>query len=632
MAVPRIAIVGRPNVGKSSIFNWLAGRRLAIVEDFAGVTRDRLNTMLEHNDRHFELIDTGGIGIEDVDNLTDQVEGQILAAIEEADVLLFVVDSRSGLVPLDSEVADRLRRVNKPILLLANKTDSPSLDSNADEFHQLGYKNLMRISVLQNRNKTDLLDWIVGHLPDFDADPGEIEPPTMKVAIVGRRNVGKSTFVNTLVKEDRCIVSEVPGTTRDSVDVMFELDGYKFMAIDTPGLRRNKSIRTDIDWYGLHRAQRSVRRADVVLLFFDCTEPMSKVDKQLAHYIHDEFKPCIFVVNKWDKLAGFIPTERWVEYIREHFPTMAYCPIAFVTGQTGKNVKTLLNHAQMLFKQAKERISTSMLNKLVKAALERHEPPLYQLKRPKIYYATQVASEPPTIILVCNQPQGFSNQYRRYLLNFLRDHLPFGEIPIKLYLQPRKRDDERDEIQGEGAAVAPRGKPGEQWEGAFDEDEDLASLGQTGFEDVDLEQSDDDEYEEDEYEEDEYEEDDDEEGDDEEDKDGEVEDEEDLDEQDLDEEEQELDEEELASDDQDSDELDGDDQEEEYDEDEEDYEEEYLDAGPFDLKSIDSDEGLSDAQDAEDPQGGAQESGGVDKPLAEDSVEKKGKGRGKGKK
>jgi GTP-binding protein len=158
MAVPRIAIVGRPNVGKSSIFNWLAGRRLAIVEDFAGVTRDRLNTMLEHNDRHFELIDTGGIGIEDVDNLTEQVEGQILAAIEEADVLLFVVDSRSGLVPLDSEVADRLRKVNKPILLVANKTDSPSLDSNADEFHQLGYKHLMRVSVLQNRNKTDLLD------------------------------------------------------------------------------------------------------------------------------------------------------------------------------------------------------------------------------------------------------------------------------------------------------------------------------------------------------------------------------------------------------------------------------------------------------------------------------------------
>jgi GTP-binding protein len=263
---------------------------------------------------------------------------------------------------------------------------------------------------------------------------------------------------------------------------MFELDGHKFMAIDTPGLRRNKSIKTDIDWYGTHRAQRSIRRADVVLLFFDCIETMSKVDKQLAHYIHDEFKPCIFVVNKWDKLAGQIPTERWVEYLREHFPTMAYCPIAFVTGQTGKNVKTLLNHAQMLFKQAKERISTSMLNKLVKAALERHEPPLYQLKRPKIYYATQVASEPPTIVLVCNQPQGFSNQYRRYLLNFLRDHLPFGEIPIKLYLQPRKRDDQRDEIQTDLPGA--NAKPGEQWEGAFDKDLGSDAYGQTGFEDV----------------------------------------------------------------------------------------------------------------------------------------------------
>jgi GTP-binding protein len=328
------------------------------------------------------------------------------------------------------------------------------------------------------------------------------------------------------------------------------------MAIDTPGLRRNKSIKTDIDWYGLHRAQRSVRRADVVLLFFDCTEPMSKVDKQLAHYIHDEFKPCVFVVNKWDKLAGFIPTERWVEYIREHFPTMAYCPIAFVTGQTGKNVKTLLNHAQMLFKQAKERISTSMLNKLVKAALERHEPPLYQLKRPKIYYATQVASEPPTIILVCNQPQGFSNQYRRYLLNFLRDHLPFGEIPIKLYLQPRKRDDERDEIQGENA-MASRGKPGEQWEGAFDDRVDPASLGKTGFEDVDLDEEFEDDYE-----------DDDEDGQDYEDDDAE-----------------ELEEGE-ADDEEESGDFDEGDSEEDDADDGEFYEEEYLDEGAFDPQDI----------------------------------------------
>ncbi|MCU0707549.1 MAG: ribosome biogenesis GTPase Der [Pirellula sp.] len=457
MPVPRVAIVGRPNVGKSSLFNWLAGRRLAIVEDTAGVTRDRLTTLIEHQGQHFELIDTGGIGIEDVDNLTAQIEMQIEAAIDEADVILFVVDSRSGMVPLDEEVATRLRKINKPILLVANKTDSPTMDTNADEFLQLGRGWLVRVSVLQNRNKDELLELIQQRLPDLSTQPEEIEPPTMKVAIVGRRNTGKSTFVNTLAKAERMIVSEVPGTTRDSVDVMFELDGHKFMAIDTPGLRRNKSIRTDIDWYGAHRAQRSIRRADVVLLFFDCRVPMSKVDKQLAHYISDQFKPCIFVVNKWDQLAGQMPTERWVRYVRENFPTMAYCPIAFVTGQTGKNVKALLNHAQMLFKQAQERVGTSMLNKLVKAALERHEPPLHQLKRPKIYYATQVSTQPPTIVLVCNNPQGFSGPYRRYLLGFLRDHLPFGEIPIKLYLQPRKRDDERDEIQyqSQPASVQP---------------------------------------------------------------------------------------------------------------------------------------------------------------------------------
>jgi GTP-binding protein len=487
MPVPRVAIVGRPNVGKSSIFNWLAGRRLAIVEDVAGVTRDRLTTLLEHDHVHFELIDTGGIGIEDVDNLTEEVEAQIQVAIEVADVLLFVVDSRTGLVPLDSEVADRLRKVNKPIVLVANKTDSPTQDTNADEFHQLGIGHLMRVSVLQNRNKEELFDCILERLPDLHATQEEIDAPVMKVAIVGRRNVGKSTFVNTLVKEDRMIVSEVAGTTRDSVDVMFELDGHKFMAIDTPGLRRSKSIRTDIDWYGAHRAQRSIRRADVVLMFFDCMEPMSKVDKQLAHYIADEFKPCIFVVNKWDLLAGQIPTERWVTYLREHFPTMAYAPIAFVTGQTGKNVKTLLNHAQMLFKQAKERVSTSFLNKLVKAALERHEPPLYQLKRPKIYYATQVSTEPPTIVLVCNNAQGFTAPYRRYLLTFLRDHLPFGEIPIKLYLQPRKRDDERDEIQNDRPSKSAKAADGGPWEGPFDEEEGAEYYDENEWGDVELE-------------------------------------------------------------------------------------------------------------------------------------------------
>lgn len=450
MPIPRVAIVGRPNVGKSSIFNWLAGKRLAIVDNVAGVTRDRLMTLIEYGGRHFELIDTGGMGIQDVDNLTKEVEAQIDAGIDEADVLLFVVDTRAGRLPLDEGVADRLRKVDKPILLVANKTDHPDMDIQAEEFQGLGRGWLIPVSAEQNRGKYDLLDLIEQRLPADTATDAEKAPAVMKIVSVGRRNVGKSTFVNTLAKADRMIVSEVPGTTRDSVDVHFELDGQKFIAIDTPGLRRNKSIKSDIDFYGMHRAQRSIRRADVVLLFFDCSTRLSRVDKQLAQYVVEQYKPCILVVNKWDKMAGQMPTERWVTYLREHFPTMAYCPIAFITGQTGKNVKTLLNHGQMLFKQANERISTGQLNRLVKMALELHPPPLNQLKRPKIYYATQVGTTPPTIVLVCNNTSGFPAPYQRYLLGFLRDHLPFGEVPIKLYLQSRSRDDRRDEIGSGG--------------------------------------------------------------------------------------------------------------------------------------------------------------------------------------
>ena len=268
----------------------------------------------------------------------------------------------------------------------------------------------------------------------------------MKLAIVGRRNVGKSTFVNTLAKAERMIVSEVPGTTRDSVDVQFELDGKPFVAIDTPGLRRSKTIRTDVDFYSTHRAKRSIRHADVTLMFFDSTERIGKVDKQLSNYILDQYKPCIFVVNKWDLTRDQMPTGKWVNYLRDTFPTMWYIPIAFITGQTGKNAKLLLNHAQMLFKLSRQHISTSKLNQLVRQAIQRNPPPLWHNRRPKIYYAAQVGVQPPTIVLVCNSPQAFSLQYRRYLLGVFRDQLDFGEMPIKLYLNSRSRDDKRNEV------------------------------------------------------------------------------------------------------------------------------------------------------------------------------------------
>lgn len=454
MAVPQVVIVGRPNVGKSSLLNWLAGKRISIVDDKAGSTRDRVTHLLEERGRFFELVDTGGMGIEDVDNLTRQIEGQIDAALESADVILFVVDTRTGILPLDTEVAKRLRYFDKPIICVANKADDEKFDPQADEFYKLGRGKLVRVSTLQNRNQDELLMMIHSRLPPAEANETVAQvDETLKIAIVGRRNTGKSTFVNTLAKAERMIVSEVPGTTRDSVDVRFELDGKTFIAIDTPGLKRNKSIRTDIDFYSLHRAQRSVRRADVVLLFFDCKERMSKVDKQLCKYIADEYKPCIFVVNKWDLLVGQLPTEKWVDYLRDNFPTMWHVPIAFITGETGKNVKALLNHAQMLFKQSRDRVSTSELNKLVRAAIAKHPPAMHGSMRPKIYYATQVSTQPPTIVLICNDPKAFQQSWRRYLLSIFRDHLRFGEVPIKLYLQRRRQDDPRNEVESEDEEV-----------------------------------------------------------------------------------------------------------------------------------------------------------------------------------
>ncbi|NND98336.1 MAG: ribosome biogenesis GTPase Der [Pirellulaceae bacterium] len=440
MPVPQVAIVGRPNVGKSSLFNWLARRRLAIVDDFEGVTRDRMTTLIEADDRFFELIDTGGMGIEDPDDLTADVRRQIEFAINSADVILLVVDIQDGLMPLDETVVERLRGVERPVILVANKADQKHQDIHAEEFQRLGRGRLVTISTTQNRNRDELMQLIVDRLPEPQSEV--VEEAEMKLAIVGRRNVGKSTFVNTLSEADRMIVSEVPGTTRDSVDVRFEMDGQTFMAIDTPGLRKRKSQKTDLEYYGMHRAQRSIRRADVVLMFFDAAEKTSKVDKQLMGYVIENFKPVIFVVNKWDLLHGTIPTDRWVKYLRSQFPTLAYAPIAFITGESGKNVKALLNHATMLFKQARDRVSTGVLNRLVRAAVDAHPPPMYQNRRPKIFYATQVACEPPTIVLMCSEPKAFANDYQRYLLGVLRDHLSFGEVPIKLYLQKRTRNDQ----------------------------------------------------------------------------------------------------------------------------------------------------------------------------------------------
>ncbi len=446
--LPQVSIVGRPNVGKSSIFNWLVGRRLAIVDDMAGVTRDRMVQLLNHEERYFEIVDTGGIGINDVDELDEEIEQQIEVGIQGADLLLFVVDAKDGPIGLDKRVAKRLRSLNKPVLLVANKCDGDNWEVAANEFFSLGFGEPLVCSAKNNRKKTNLIDAIVENLPpQEEIDAKEIKHPEMKFVLVGRRNVGKSTLINTLTEADRMIVSEVAGTTRDSVDVRFEMDGKTVVAIDTPGLRRGKSVRTDIDFYGTHRAHRSIRHADVTLMLFDAGKRISKVDRQLVHYIEQNQKPCIFVVNKWDLMADHMPTERWVDYLHDNFTSLWNVPIAFITAQTGKNCKRLLNHAQMLFKQSRSRVSTPKLNRILKEAIVRHPPPMgSNRRRPKIFYGAQIGISPPTIMLKCNHPDSFAKTYQKYLLSVLRDSLDFGEVPIRLVLEKRKHSESDQEI------------------------------------------------------------------------------------------------------------------------------------------------------------------------------------------
>ncbi|MCI0456324.1 MAG: ribosome biogenesis GTPase Der [Gemmataceae bacterium] len=440
MAVPQVAIIGRPNVGKSSLFNWLARRRIAIVDPTAGVTRDRLASLIRTGDRFFELVDTGGIGIVDTDNLTGEIEKQIDRAIEEAAVILFVVDVRAGLMALDEEVARRLRYVTKPIILVANKCDSPEWDSQAAEFYKLGRGKLICVSAQQGRNRKELLAMIHERLPAGAEAPAPAVGEALEIAIVGRRNTGKSTFINALAQQERVIVSEIPGTTRDSIDVRFERDGKVFVAIDTAGVRRKGSIASDIEFYSMARAERTIRRAGVVLLLLDATAEVSKVDKQLAGYILDHHKPAIFVVNKWDLMLP-TPTGKMGQYLRSVFPSLDYVPIAFITAKSGKNVYAVLNLAQNLYKQASARVSTGELNKVLRQALDAKPPPLRQNRRPKVFYATQVATNPPTIVLFTNGPELFDNTYQRYLLRTFRDHLPFHDVPIKLYLRHKRREE-----------------------------------------------------------------------------------------------------------------------------------------------------------------------------------------------
>lgn len=432
MSLPCVAIVGRPNVGKSSLFNSLAKRRIAIVDPTAGVTRDRLSTAIAAGDKWFDLVDTGGVGVVDADELSEDVDRQIRLAMEQAQVILFLVDAREGVTALDQVVAQRIRGLGKPILLVANKCDTLHIDQQSVEFFRLGFGEPLCVSAQHNRNRDQLLNRIGKILPESRPEP---EDPVLKIAIVGRRNTGKSTFINCLAGQERVIVSEVAGTTRDSVDVRFEKDGKTVLAIDTAGVRKRRSLKGNIEFYSLARAQRSIRRADVVLLFLEPRFRVSRVDKQLAEYILEQSIPAIFVINKWDLVRERISTSEMGDYIRKVFPSLDYLPIAFITAKTGRNVPVLIDLARSLQKQSSSRAATSELNRVIREAIDTNQPPNRMGRSPRFYYAAQIAESPPTIVLHTNASGIFDPPYIRYLERTIRDRLGFQDVPIRLIIQ-----------------------------------------------------------------------------------------------------------------------------------------------------------------------------------------------------
>lgn len=435
MSLPVVAIVGRPNVGKSTLFNRLVGRMISIVDDRPGITRDRLSEICQVDDRYFELVDTGGFGIEELDKLSEQVEKQIKLAIESADLVLFVVDAQAGITPLDSKLANILRTQNKPILLLANKADNKNLGYQSSVFLKFGMGEPMPISALHGMGKDALFEAVLERLShELTAPPS----PIMKLALVGARNVGKSTFINALAGQDRVIVSEIPGTTRDSVDVRFEIDGRTFLAIDTAGVMKKGKIREDVDFYSSVRAERSIRRADVVLLLIDAAERVGQVTKKLAGYITENFKPCVIVINKWDLAQGKADLEDYHDYIEKILPGMPYAPISLTSAHDGTNVRATIKLAESLFQQAKTRVSTGELNRAIEMIRDA-KPPSASKKRgyPKFYYATQIDICPPTIVMFVNDADAFGTEYQRYVINRMREILPFKEVPVRLIIRQR---------------------------------------------------------------------------------------------------------------------------------------------------------------------------------------------------
>lgn len=441
MNIPKITIIGRPNVGKSTLFNRLAGQRISIVDNQPGITRDRISIITDLEGIGLvELIDTGGFGIEEGDLLSKDVERQIGYALKEADLILFVVDLKSTITKIDTKLAEELRKYNTPVIVVANKADSPKLELQAAEFYKLGFDKVVPISALHGTGIRSLIDTIKEKVPTTKG--GNETKDLMKLAIVGARNAGKSTFINALTGSERVIVSPLPGTTRDAIDVMVKMGKKTFIAIDTAGMIKSSQIKDSVDFYSMVRLKEAIKRSDVVILMIDATSPVGKVTKKLAGIISENYKPALIAINKWDLTEGKVSIEQYREYLDKVLPTLNYAPICAVSALRKENIKETIKVAEDLYKQSKIRIPTSKLNKVLEQIKKIKPPSARSKKRPKFYYATQIDISPPTIVLFVNDPELFSDNYKRFLVNKMRELLAFKEIPIKIML--RKSAEEKD--------------------------------------------------------------------------------------------------------------------------------------------------------------------------------------------
>jgi len=440
---PRIAIVGRPNVGKSTLLNALARSRISIVEQTPGVTRDRIEVIATVADRTVELVDTGGIGIHDTQGLERHVEGQVDKAVLESDAILFVVDARDGPQPLDRRVADLLRGVKSPVILLANKAETQASQWTFGEFEALGFGAPMPISAKNREGLVDLEERLAGILPEGPTTPRRIDAPEMKLALVGRVNSGKSSLVNALLQDERMIVSEVPGTTRDSVDVRFDYEDRALVVIDTAGIRKEKVVQDSVDFYAQRRAEKAMRRADVTVLLLDASIDVGRLDRQIAAYAVKHFQPVVIVANKWDLRPEGLKKKAFEKYLRDLLPGLRFSPVIFTSAIKRTGIDALMATAWRLNEQSGTRVGTSQVNKALELAQSQRGPRGRKGRQGNVYYGTQVATHPPTFALFVNDPELFDDGWLRYLGNRLRESLPFPEVALRILLRKRPRDEAR---------------------------------------------------------------------------------------------------------------------------------------------------------------------------------------------